>query len=89
MCYANALTDFCLPAVDMREMQCDVQKLNRPEGLERIASDEGFKILNNQGLGNCMFYALADQLQVVKGIQISPEELRVNLVKFLQETLTW
>ena len=69
----------------MREMQCDAGKLKRPVGLERIASDEGFTFLNNQGLENCMFYALVDKLQIVKGIQISPEELRVNLVKFLQE----
>ena len=57
-------------------------KLNRPEGLEKIASDEGFTILNNQGLGNCMFCVLAYQPQVVNGIQISPEELEV---KFHQE----
>ncbi|KAL9978681.1 hypothetical protein ACROYT_G016229 [Oculina patagonica] len=58
-------------------------ELQRPEDLERIASDKGFLILENQGLGNCVFYALVEQLQIVKGIEISHEELRVNLVQFL------
>ncbi|XP_078349880.1 uncharacterized protein LOC144634716 [Oculina patagonica] len=60
-------------------------ELQRPEDLERIASDKGFLISENQGLGNCMFYALVEQLQIVKGIEISHEELRVNLVQFLKE----
>ena len=60
-------------------------KLQRPEDLQRIASDKGFFISKNQGLGNCMFYALVEQLQIVNGIEISHEELRVNLVQFLKE----
>ena len=60
-------------------------ELQRPEDLKRIASDKGFLISENQGLGNCMFYALVEQLQYVKGIEISHEELRVNLVQFLKE----
>ena len=50
-------------------------KLQRPEDLQRIASDKGFLISENQGLGNCMFYALVEQLQIVNGIEISHEEL--------------
>ncbi|XP_078379934.1 uncharacterized protein LOC144662855 [Oculina patagonica] len=37
----------------------------RPEDLERIASHKGFLISENHGLGNCMFYALVEQLQIM------------------------
>ena len=60
-------------------------KLQRPEELQRIASHKGFLISENQGLDNCLFYALVEQLQIVNGIEISHEELRVNLVQFLKE----
>ena len=60
-------------------------KLQRPEELQRIASHKGLLISENQGLDNCLFYALVEQLQIVNGIEISHEELRVNLVQFLKE----
>ncbi|KAL9960057.1 hypothetical protein ACROYT_G033457 [Oculina patagonica] len=37
----------------------------RPEDLERIASHKGFLISENHGLGNCMLYALVEQLQIM------------------------
>ncbi|KAL9958553.1 hypothetical protein ACROYT_G035582 [Oculina patagonica] len=70
---------------DVKQLLCDAEKLHGSEDLQRIASEEGFIISNNQGLGNCMFFALAEQLEIVKGVKISAEELRVNLVKFLKE----
>ncbi|KAL9977286.1 hypothetical protein ACROYT_G014675 [Oculina patagonica] len=63
----------------------DAEKLHASEDLERIALDEGFIISDNRGSGNCMFFALAKQLEIVKGVKISAEELRVNLVEFLKE----
>ena len=48
--------------------------------LKRIASDKGFVISDNHGGGNCMFHALSEQLDFVKGIQISHEELRQTIV---------
>ena len=56
----------------------DAKKLHGAEDLERTALDEGFIISDNRGLGNCMFYALAEQ--IVKGVKISAEQLKVNLV---------
>ena len=53
-------------------------------GLRNIASDRGFRISDNEGLGNCMFYALSEQLEIVKGIKIPQGELRQNLVQYLR-----
>ena len=68
-------------------MQCDPNKFDKKtdstENLQKIALDKGFNICDNPGSGNCMFYALSEQLQSVKGIQISETELRTNLVQFL------
>jgi len=72
---------------DLQQMQCDPNKFNKEtdsrENLKMIASDKGFSICDNPGSGNCMFYVLSEQLQSVKGIQISQTELRTNLVQFL------
>ena len=68
-------------------MHCDPDKFHKKTGLledlEKIASDKGFSICDNPGSGNCMFYALSEQLQSVKGIQISDTELRKTLVECL------
>ena len=54
-------------------------------GLRNIASDRGFSISDNKGLGNCMFYALSEQLEIVKGIKILLGELRQTLVQYLRD----
>ena len=53
-------------------------------GLRNIASDRGFRISDNEGLGNCMFYALSKQLEIVKGIKIPQGKLRQILVQYLR-----
>lgn len=73
----------------------DLQQLNpkRPThkesesklDLQKTAADKGFVICDNLASGNCMFYALSDQLQRVKGINISHEEIRKELVRFLEK----
>ena len=45
-------------------------------------------ISDNQGEGNCMFFALSEQLDVVKGMRISHEEIRQTVVRFLRENPT-
>ena len=68
-------------------MQCDQKKSNKKtdlsEDLQKIAADKGFIIGDNPASGNCMFYALSEQLQSVRGIKISDRELRKKLVEFL------
>jgi len=56
--------------------------------LEKIASDKGFVVSDNEGSGNCMFYALSEQLNVVKGIQIPHAELRQRIVQYLIDNPT-
>ena len=74
---------------DLQQMQCDADKVKHKtslsDDLQLIASDKGLIISDNQASGNCMFYALSEQLQSVKGIQISQQELRKTLVQFLKD----
>ena len=69
-------------------MQLDASKVeSRADlslGLRNIASDRGFRISDNQGSGNCMFYALSEQLEIVKGVKILHGELRQTLVQYLR-----
>ena len=53
-------------------------------GLRNIASDRGFRISDNKGLGNCMFFALSEQVEIVKGIKIPHGQLRQTLVQYLR-----
>ena len=73
--------------MNLQKMQCDVSKINSNTGplveLEKIASGKGFVISNNEGSGNCMFHALSEQLNLVKGIKISHGELRQSIVQYL------
>ena len=55
------------------------------EELTTIVSDKGFKISDNQGSGNCMFHALTEQLETIKGIKIQHGQLRESLVQYLME----
>jgi len=75
---------------DLQQMESDPNEFNEKtdatENLQKIASDKGFSICDNPGSGNCMFYALSEQLQSVKGIQISEAELRKKLVGFLRNS---
>ena len=74
---------------DLEQMQHDATKIigetNLLEEFKKTASDEGFWISDNKGAGNCMFYALSEQLGLVKGIQISHEALRQRIVQYLEE----
>ena len=70
-------------------MQCDISKVSSNTDLlaelEKIASDKGFVISDNEGSGNCMFYALSEQLNFVKGIKISHGKLRQSIVQYLRK----
>ena len=76
----------------LEQMQHDAGKIigktQLLEELKKIVSNKGFKISDNEGAGNCMFYALSEQLTLVKGIQISHEELRQRIVQYLKENPT-
>ena len=75
--------------MNLQQMQCDVSKVNGNTDLlaelEKIALDKGFVISDNEGSGNCMFHALSEQLNLVKGIKISHRELRQSIVQYLRK----
>ena len=75
--------------MNLQQMQRHVSKVNSNTDLsaelEKIASDKGFVISDNEGSGNCMFYALSEQLNLVKGIKISHGELRQSIVQYLRK----
>ena len=50
--------------------------------------EKGFSISDNQGEGNCMFFALSEQLHLKKGIKISQAELRQTVVQYLKKNPT-
>jgi len=74
--------------MNLQQMQHSVSKVNintdLSAELEKIASDKGFVVTDNEGSGNCMFYALSEQLNLVKGIKISHGELRQSIVQYLR-----
>ena len=75
--------------VDLQKMPYDaVEKITEAklsEDFKKVAADRGLVITDNEGSGNCMFYALSHQLHHVKGISISHEELRQRLVGYLRD----
>ena len=73
----------------LQNLRCDADQVcNKtilPSNLRTVAAKKGFLVSDNQASGNCLFYALSEQLKSVKGIQISHKELRNTLVQFLRE----
>ena len=75
--------------MNFQQIQRNVSNVNSntdpSSELKKIASDKGFVISDNEGSGNCMFHALSEQLNVVKGIEISHGELRQSIVQYLRK----
>ncbi|CAH3180149.1 unnamed protein product, partial [Porites lobata] len=67
------------------EARTESSKTELSQALKRTALEKGFAISDNQGEGNCMFFALSEQLDLIKGIQISHDELRRTIVQHLRE----
>ena len=78
--------------MNLQQMQHNEGNINSNTNLsaelEKIASDKGFVVSNNEGSGNCMFHALSEQLNLVKGIKISHGELRQSIVQYLRNNPT-
>ena len=67
------------------EARIESSKTELSQALKRTSLEKGFAISDNQGEGNCMFFALSEQLVLIKGIQISHDELRRTIVQHLRE----
>ena len=57
--------------------------------LEERASEKGLTIVDKDKTGNCMFYSLADQLELKKKLNISHKELRHSVVEHLAKRVSW
>ena len=68
------------------EARIESSKAKLSQTLKRTAWEKGFAISDNQGEGNCMFFALSEQLDLIKGIQTSHDELRRTIVQHLRES---
>ena len=67
------------------EARREASKTELSLNLKRIALKKGFVISDNQGDANCMFFALSEQLDHIKGIKISHDELRRTVVQYLKD----
>ena len=56
--------------------------------LKKIAYERGFVISDNQGEGNCMFFAISEQLELIQGVKLSHKKLRKKVVRYLKENST-
>ena len=77
---------------DLRQMRQEAWeetgKTELSENLKRMALKNGLVISDNQGKGNCMFFALSEQLDLVKGIKLSHSQLRGTIVQYLKDNPT-
>ena len=98
-CSHNNRTNTVFASSSAKQSLCDVEQLQRypsnatrmidvSRKLDEIASDKGFTVSDNERSGNCMFYSLSEQLDLVKGIQISHNALRQHIVQYLEKNPT-
>ena len=72
----------------IRESKCEskgVPTRDITDALSGAVSDMGLIVSDNDGKGNCLFHALSEQLETVKKIKISHDELRKTLVQYLKK----
>ena len=82
--FAGELVFLALQKIKL-EARREASKTELSLNLKRIALEKGFVISDNQGDGNCMFFALSEQLDRIKGIKITHEELRRTVVQYLKD----
>ena len=82
--FAGELVFLALKKIKL-EARREASKTELSLNLKRIALEKGFVISDNQGDGNCMFFALSEQLEHINGIKISHDELRLTVVQYLKD----
>ena len=83
--FTDELPVFIVLQQIIREARIESSKTKLSQALKKTALEKGFAISDNQGEGNCMFFALSEQLDLIKGIKISHDELRRTIVQHLRE----
>ena len=87
MLFTGDLTFHTLQQIQL-EARRETSQTELSLNLKRTAQEKGFVISDNQGEGNCMFFALSEQLDVVKRMRMSHEEIRLSVVGFLRDNPT-
>ena len=82
--FTGELTFLALQQI-LLEARIESSKTELSQALKRTAMEKGFAISDNQGEGNCMFFALSEQLILIKGIEMSHDALRQTIVQHLRE----
>ena len=70
------------------EAKGNAGKTNPLLNLKKIAYEKGLEISDNQGEGNCMFFAISEQLELIQGVKLSHKKLRKKVVRYLKENPT-
>ena len=68
MLFTGDLTFHALQQIQLDALR-ETSQTELSLNLKRTAQEKGFVISDNQGEGNCMFFALSEQLDVVKGMR--------------------
>ena len=84
MLFTGDLTFHTLRQIQL-EARSETSRTELSLNLKRTAQEKGFVISDNQGEGNCMFFALSEQLDVVKGIRMSHEKIRHTVIHYLMD----
>ena len=87
MLFTGDLTFHTLQQIQV-DARSETSQTDLSLNLERTAEEKGFVIFDNQRGGNCMFFALSEQLDVIKGIRMSQEEIRQTVVHYLMNHST-
>ena len=66
----------------------DAGKTDPMLNMQKIAYERGFVISDNQGEGDCIFYAISEQLELIQGVKLSHKQLRKKVVHYLKENPT-
>ena len=56
--------------------------------LKKKANEKDFEISDNRGEGNCMFFAISEQLELIQGVKLSHRKLRKKVVRHLKKNPT-
>ena len=66
----------------------DAGKTDPMLNMQKIAYKRGFVISDNQGEGDCMFFAISEQLELIQEVKLSHKQLRKKVVRYLKENPT-
>ena len=74
--FAGGVIYDALQQICKMEAYRDAGKTDPLLNLKKIAYERGFVISDNQGEGNCMFFAISEQLDLIKGEKLSHKKTK-------------